>query len=296
MYDAGTLRRLQLTQLEMLKELHKICEEHDIRYSLYGGTLLGAVRHKGFIPWDDDLDVCMTRQDFLRFVQAWETRQPTGYYLQNIEKDEDFTQTFAKIRKKNTAFVQGIDVGFSYDKGIFIDIFILDKVPNGRVRTFFQRLCGYLNLLYSRKFPPYNNGLLMRALCTFLLKIVPRDRYRAIRGFCVKQLGVYNGNECDYYVDSSTFEELRRYIPKSVVENTVLLEFEGEYFPCFKDWHTYLERTYGDYMSLPPEEKRVMTHSPICIDFERTYEDIIATSNNASCDMASADLHKRRVV
>lgn len=80
MYDRHMLRRLQLTQLEMLKMVKAICEEHDISFSRYGGTLLGAVRHKAFIPWDDDLDICMTRSEFSRFVQAWENKEPDGYY------------------------------------------------------------------------------------------------------------------------------------------------------------------------------------------------------------------------
>ena len=287
MYDRHMLRRLQLTQLEMLKMVKAICEEHDISFSLYGGTLLGAVRHKAFIPWDDDLVICMARSEFSRFVQAWENKEPDGYYLQTIEKDEEFTQTFAKIRKKGTTFVQQGDLGLRYNKGIFIDIFILDKVPKNKCLRLLQRGCGYLNLLYSRKFPPYDNGALTRLLGSLLLKVVPKNRYRVVRAFCVRQLAAYNKTDANYYIDSSTVKALKRYIPKSAVEEIVFLEFEGELFPCFSDWDNYLQQTYGNYMDLPPVEERVMAHSAICIDFERSYEEVLAESNNNGSDRSA---------
>ena len=93
------LRRLQLTQLEILKVFDKICMDHGLRYSLYAGSLLGAVRHQGFIPWDDDLDVCMARADYDRFMEIWEAVKPEGYILQNKENTPGFTQSFSKIRK-----------------------------------------------------------------------------------------------------------------------------------------------------------------------------------------------------
>ena len=106
------LRRLQLTQLEILKVIDKICREHDIPYSLYAGTLLGAVRHQGFIPWDDDLDVCMSRANYNRFLEVWEQVQPEGYLLQNKENAPEFPQSFSKIRKLDTTFQMKI-----YQKG-----------------------------------------------------------------------------------------------------------------------------------------------------------------------------------
>ena len=100
------LRRLQLTELEILKVVDKVCRDNKIDYSLYAGTLLGAVRHKGFIPWDDDLDICLTRENYNRFIKIWNANPPKGYILQNKENTPDFSQTFTKIRKDNTAFFQ----------------------------------------------------------------------------------------------------------------------------------------------------------------------------------------------
>ena len=96
------LRRLQLMQLEILKVIDTICQKHQIAYSLYGGTLLGAIRHKGFIPWDDDLDICMSRTEYERFLRVWEEEKPQGYLIQNKENTPSFTQSFTKIRKEHT--------------------------------------------------------------------------------------------------------------------------------------------------------------------------------------------------
>jgi len=100
------LRKLQLTQLEILKVFDRFCREHDLKYSLYAGSLLGAVRHQGFIPWDDDLDVCMPRADYDRFIQCWTEKPVEGYVLQNKENSRYFVQSFTKLRKDHTTFLQ----------------------------------------------------------------------------------------------------------------------------------------------------------------------------------------------
>lgn len=100
------LRQLQLTQLEILKVIDTFCRKHRIHYSLYAGSLLGAVRHQGFIPWDDDLNIFLTRHEYNRFIKLWLKDQPEGYLIQNKELDPKFSQSFTKIRKNHTAFLQ----------------------------------------------------------------------------------------------------------------------------------------------------------------------------------------------
>lgn len=117
-YDVSTiqyydkLKKLQLTQLEMLKYVDSFCKVNGINYSIAYGTVLGAVRHKGFIPWDKDLDICMPRDDYNKFIELW--KDTDTYLLQNHNTDNDFLQSFTKIRKKNTAFVQEVDLNCNY--------------------------------------------------------------------------------------------------------------------------------------------------------------------------------------
>lgn len=146
------LRQLQLTQLEMLKLFDKICQEHGIAYSLYAGTLLGAVRHKGFIPWDDDLDVCMSRKNYDRFLKVWEETKHDGYLLQNKENSPAFSQSFSKIRKEHSTFLQSEKEAGCYHTGIFIDIFPLDRVPTRKKQ--YLRFCWYaISAVYQRICP-----------------------------------------------------------------------------------------------------------------------------------------------
>ena len=144
------LRKVQLTELEILKTVDKICRENNIKYSLCGGTLLGAVRHKGFIPWDDDIDIAMRRDDYNRFLSLWEQSHPDGYLLQNKSNTPNFSQTFSKIRKDKTTFLQFKNEAGMYHTGIFIDIFPFDRITNNWIKKklFYFRCTKYL--IYTR--------------------------------------------------------------------------------------------------------------------------------------------------
>lgn len=123
------LRQLQLAELEILKEFVRICEEHGLRYYLVGGTLLGAVRHKGFIPWDDDIDVAMPREDYDRFAKIAPQELGSQYFYQCPDTDPYYFLTYAKVRKNGTAVYEERFKKAKFHKGIFIDIFPLDFCP-----------------------------------------------------------------------------------------------------------------------------------------------------------------------
>ena len=128
------LEQLHKTQLEILHVVDDVCREEDIRYSLYAGTLLGAVRHHGFIPWDDDIDICMARSEYDRFIDLWEEKAPAGYILQNKQNSPGVAFSFTKIRKDHTAFVETEwEIG-RYHNGIYLDIFPIDRIPDGSLR------------------------------------------------------------------------------------------------------------------------------------------------------------------
>lgn len=116
-------RQIWATEQEILDVIHQVCTEHGLRYSLAYGTLIGAVRHKGFIPWDDDIDIMMPREDYEKLIAVWDQAAPKGYILQNTRTYPDFTQNFTKIRKDHTTFLQDeAERTKHYHKGIFVDI------------------------------------------------------------------------------------------------------------------------------------------------------------------------------
>lgn len=268
------LRRLQLTQLEILQVIDRFCKEHGLKYSLYAGTLLGAARHQGFIPWDDDLDICMPRADYDRLIALWQTEGPEGYVLQNKENAPAFSQSFTKIRKEHTTFLQREDRAGEYHTGIFVDIFPVDRIPSDAfARARFKWNC-MLYQLYTREFVPERSNVLIRGVSAVLLGLVPAEKRPAVRRKLLSRIIRCNDQKELHTVMIETLSSLKVQYPADMLDDYVELPFEGQFFMCFADWDEHLKCKFGDYMQLPPESERVWKHHPLIIDFERNYEEL----------------------
>ena len=263
------LRKLQLTQTEMLDVVDAFCKEHNIPYSLYAGTLLGAVRHKGFIPWDDDLDICMSRNNYNKFIELWTQSKPDGFILQNKETDSEFTQSFTKIRKENTSFLQYEWERGKYHTGIFIDIFPIDRIPENKIkkRFFYWHTMQYQ--LLTREFIPPKSNIIVKTVSKILLWVTPKDKRSFKRKKLLEKIVQYNSNIKLGTVAIETMASMKKIYSKNMLDEYVFLTFEGRDFMCFKEWEHYLTNKFGDYMQLPPEEERSWRHHPIILDFGR---------------------------
>ena len=268
------LRRLQLTQLEILKIFDRFCLEQGLKYSLYAGSLLGAVRHQGFIPWDDDLDVCMSRADYDRFIELWSEHPVDGYVLQNKENAPDFTQSFTKLRKDHTTFLQYDWDRGRYHTGVFLDIFPIDRMPAGKGKRYIFKMRCMLYQLLTREFTPIKESMLLRAGCTVILTCIPRVARPKLRAKLLRQITKYNGDKTLQTVFIETMATIRKPHAATLTDAYVELPFEDGKFCCFEKWHDYLTCKFGDYLLLPPEEDRTWKHHPIVIDFERNLEEL----------------------
>lgn len=260
------LRKLQLTELEILKDFDKLCKEHGLEYFLEGGTLLGAVRHGGFIPWDDDIDVLMPRADYEKLLALYQKGGLEGYYFQCIETDKNYWNFFGKIRREGTVFVTNEEKNIQTHQGVFVDIFPIDPVKK---KSFRLALADYFQP-FVRSVLSRREGMeirsskkvmeLMWTAFQFLLKPFSNAVLQKMGNMLVKR---ETNGICKYYYRapiSKPDKRMNRYWPMDKVYPAKTLNFEGHAFPVFSDYHWYLEQLYGKtYMQLPPEKDRV-TH------------------------------------
>ena len=273
------LPQLHETEVEILDEIVRICEKFGLKYYLIGGTLLGAVRHKGFIPWDDDLDIVMPRADYEKFCQLCATQLDEKYYLHSFDTDNSYWLIFAKVRKRNTLFNEYSISAIEAPKGIYVDIFPLDNAQyqDSFEQRFRTRLIKYMSLaIYQRR------GLLVDISWKGKLASLPFRVFSipVLTGWQKKLMTKMNDKPCDYYINfGSNYNTVKQTIPKYKYEPSARVEFEGKMYDTMMDYTYFLERIYGkDYMQLPPIEKRI-THKPVAVSF-----DMVADGLKDSCD------------
>lgn len=249
------LRKLQLIELELLKEFDRICRKHNIRYTLTGGTLLGAVRHGGFIPWDDDADVAMLRSEYNKFREVCKVELKDKYYFQDMKTTPGYRWGYGKLRKRDTIFLRENQEHMPYEQGVFMDIFPRDAVPDKwltRKLHKFECFCTR-KILWSSVGKIADKRWYMNKWFALVEKIVG-DRVYKIYDSLVEK----SSDTSTKLVRNLTFPvpNNRDGYERSGYEESIELEFEGCKFLVNSNYEKWLEQEFGDYMELPPEEKR----------------------------------------
>ncbi len=267
------MERVHKVQLEMALEVKRICEKHQINYSLIAGTLLGAVRHKGFIPWDDDLDIGMLRKDYDKFVAVAKTELKDEYFLQTWETDPGFALPIAKLRKNGTRFIEHNSSKSDLHNGVYIDIFPFDNVPSSISRQKHQNRATYILkriLLIKLKYEVWEeNEKLKKFIYKAVNLITKLLTIGQVKKMLYKQQIKYNSHDSEYVVTfGGAYGYWKESIKKSWMTNLTSIQFEKHELSCFKAYKDYLTYFYGDYMTPPPENKRKGRHKIIRIEFE----------------------------
>lgn len=263
------LDKLHSIEVEILDEFVRICKKNQLEYFLIGGTLLGAVRHKGFIPWDDDLDVAMPRDDYEKFLNIAGEEMKSDFCIDNFNNNEWYYLNFTKIRKKDTLFVQDFQLEYEGPKGIWIDIFPLDNVKTEK--NIFQD-CRIKFIKHLRAIAHYkseiflsNKNLIVKKIVGFVFKPIPTNKLMQLADKLMKKDWKKNTK---YFINiSSQYNFHKQTMPKEKFLPAKQLEFEGKLYNVPNDYKYFLERIYGNYMELPPMEKRV-THNPSKLVFK----------------------------
>lgn len=252
-------RELQIQELEILLEFQRICQRHGLRYFLTAGTLLGAVRHSGFIPWDDDIDIAMPREDFERLPVVCRTELDLQYFFQDYTTEPNFPYYFAKIRKNGTeVYEAGLD-DIEMHKGVYIDIFPLDICPDRAWKAvlFFKGVellnCALLSKVSKRFLCGYRKWYMRTAYHT--LRHLPKGALFALREWLRKAMAVGASGKRLCTV-SGRHGYPRETYQVQWFERAQELYFEGRTFPVPGGWDELLCSMYGDYMTIPPEEEQ----------------------------------------
>lgn len=252
------IEELKRIQIEILKEVHEFCLVKGLRYSLAYGTLIGAVRHNGFIPWDDDIDILMPRPDYE--ILKREFIHPVLMFVDR-DVDSNCYVTFGKIYNSRTIMREYTDYNCEY--GVYIDIFPIDGLPNNTYEAInhYKKMSRMRKLLDFKMVKVSNTRSFLKNLVLIGGKILLFPfRRKSLQDYVIKLKKKYK------YEDSNNVAELsfgtyKRILPKEVFESYILHRFEGEEFFIIKEYDKYLTSVFGDYMKLPPIEKRVTHHS-----------------------------------
>lgn len=259
--------RLKSIELSMLKEFIAICDKHKLRYFIVGGTLLGAIRHKGFIPWDDDIDVGMPRKDYNEFIKVAQNELSDGLFLQNGKTDTNFPLNFTKIRNSNTTFIESTMKNIDMNHGVYIDIFPLDGYKKSIFRKVMRKIYnGKIGMVYGDK----PKQTIKRKIKNLLINIFNKD-YRTARDKLDLLYSKYDFDKRETVVNYCGSYGDREIVPRSIFEEDVKLSFEGLTVNAPKDYSKYLTLIYGNYMELPPIEERVVRHTTEIIDLDKPY-------------------------
>lgn len=269
--DKKLLLKIHKSEIEILDEIDKICKKYNINYFLTGGTLLGAVRHKGFIPWDDDLDVAMPRNDYEKFINIAKTELSQRFLLDDITTNKDYWLIFAKVRLKNTIFDAGFNDKVKYygNKGIWVDIFPFDETKHYKDKfiAIKWKQVKMKKALYKRqsKYLVTKNYSLLNIIHFFIKPLSMKKLNKNIK----KQITKENNKNYPYLINyGSQYGVFKQTHLKNKIFPLSKIKFEGKEYPVPKDYDYFLKNIYGEnYMKLPPKEKRVC-HNPKMIKFE----------------------------
>ena len=272
---------LQAKQLDILKAFIRVCEKHNLTYFLVYGTALGAIRHKGFIPWDDDIDVGMPRADYEKYIQLQSEYEGTPYFIQTFKSDPCYIYNYAKLRDSSTTFLENAFKNHRINQGVFIDVFPVDGMSKaegdrekiGKKNKFIWRQ------VYFSYLPALRRKVRKRTwFKDILLNIVAGLFY-------VFDIAHYRNKRVERFVRQVPFEEAKmagimfgftwriNCMPADIFRETIKVPFEDIEVRVVKDYDRYLTLLYKDYMKFPPKEQQVGHHYNSGVSLEQGYED-----------------------
>lgn len=259
---APKLEEVQSKVIDILLNFHHFCEENKIDYYIIGGTLIGAVRHNGIIPWDDDIDVGIPRESYDRLLKI-KDEIPYPLYLSSFDNDDEYIYSFAKCYDSTTVVTEKLKKPFT--RGLWIDVFPLDGTFNNKL---LQRMhyisVRFLKTLFATKmgaYKPEREHGMSRVQRNIMLLLASFFSAESIQAMLQKLLKIKHYSTSNYVGNLLGRWGKREIVPKDFFNKKVLFDFSGHHVYGPSDYDGYLRSIYGDYMKLPPLDKRVVEHA-----------------------------------
>lgn len=246
-------------ELDILDFIDSFCKEHGINYCINYGTLIGAIRHKGFIPWDDDIDLSMTRENYEKFIQLFSEKQ-SRYKLLSLETDDQYFNNFIKIVDPTTKIIDTRNTK-TYDSGVFIDIFPMDTFNDTKVVDVCYKLESFKLLSFSKyKNIVYGDSKLKDLIRTLFWLLLRPVSPRFFANQIEKQIQRYRVENGKYIAFIPSKAKEKEIFPRDMFDELIETPFEHLVLPAPKHFDTVLKQFYDDYMTVPPKEKQIYIH------------------------------------
>lgn len=266
--EGNSLTGHQTVLLELWHVLDEICRRNQIKYQLFAGSALGAVRHQGIIPWDDDLDIVMLREDYNRFMEVAASELDQERYFFQREFTEHWPMFFSKLRKNNTACIERfVPKDSQLHMGIYIDIFPCDNLSDNPIKRRIQFLASKIVIAKSLDERGYLTDSVVKKIFMQMCKIFPK---RAMFRFAANAQN--HSTKCVHTFFAAARSYQKNVFPREWFEESILLPFNGAEAPVTKEYHALLTRLYGDYMIPLPESQRGRKVHAEIVDLEHSYE------------------------
>lgn len=271
---SAEMKKVWAVQLDLLERFQEVCHRHNLKFFASGGTLLGAIRHKGYIPWDDDIDIMMMREDYEKLLAIAAEEFTAPYFFQTAWNDKNYSRGHAQLRNSNTTGMLPSEQGrFPFNQGIFIDIFPTDAVPDDpRARAaqckrikFWEKL-----LKVTVRYPANPKKNTVKNILHTIASLIPyRWIYRRMEKACTR----YNGQGMQRAgLISFLPDDDRLVFPVAAFDNIETVPFEYITIDIPADYNTLLSHQYGDYMTMKRENSY---HGGVIFDTERSYLDYL---------------------
>jgi lipopolysaccharide cholinephosphotransferase len=276
----------QKVLFDMLEDIDDLCRREGIRYMLFSGTLLGAVRHKGFIPWDDDADIILMRSEYERLLTCAEEQLDRSKYYVQREFSDHWPMQFSKLRLNGTACMEKFRPKDALmHQGVYVDIFPCDCLPKGKLGAKLRFAASKAVIAKSLFARGYETNSITKKLFIQLCRLLPGE---PLKRFCIGGGKERSSMVHTFFAGGSRLKS--NVFPRAWIEKTVDMPFEGRMFPVSAHYDELLTKLYGDYMTLPtPEERKCKEHFSI-VDLEHSYEVYLEDQMEASFDVFSRSI------